>query len=79
MAKDSKVSPTLNPYISQEGSSDDDDDDDDEEDYSLASIHMKGEIVCHALRKNKNTCSNFVQIITIAIESTKVIDEHEVT
>ena len=75
MAKDSKVSPTLNPYISQDGSSDDDD----EEDDSLASIHKKGEIVYHALRNNKNACSNFFEIMTIAIESTKVIDEHEVT
>jgi hypothetical protein len=45
MARDSKVTPTLEPNISC---------DDEEEDDDVASLKRKGEIVFHAIGKKKN-------------------------
>ena len=70
MAKASEVSPTLDPNISH-------DDSDDDFDGSISSLKEKGQIVFHALRKNKSVCSNFIEILTIIIESQKLIDAHE--
>ena len=70
MANASEVSPTLDPNISHADSDDDFDD-------SMSSLNKKGQILFHALRKNKNVCSNFIEMLTIAIESKKLIDEHE--
>ena len=72
MAKASEVFPTLDPNISH-------DDCDDDFDDSVSSLKEKGQIVFNALRKNKSVCSNFIEILTIAIESKKLIDEHEVS
>ena len=65
-----EVSPTLDPNISHDDSDDDFDD-------SISSLNKKGQIVFHALSKNKNACSNFIEFLTIAIESKKLIDGHE--
>ena len=89
MAKASKVSPTLNPNIScddiDDGKSDDDVDYDEEND-DVASLKIKGEIIFKALLKNKIDRSNFMEIMSIATEGKKYIDElesrleeHEVT
>ena len=43
----------------------------------ITSLTKKGEMVFHALRKNKDACSNFFEIMTCAIESKKLIKEHE--
>ena len=45
----------------------------------IASLHDKGEVVFHALRKDKIACSKFVEILVVAIESQKLIVEHENT
>jgi hypothetical protein len=66
MARDSKVTHTLEPNISC---------DDEEEDDDVASLKRKGEIVFHAIGKKKIACSNFVEILVVAIESKKIIDE----
>ena len=55
MAKDSKVSPTLNPNISH--------DDNDEENDNDASFHKKGLMVLHALSKNENARANIFEIM----------------
>ena len=44
----------------------------------IASLHDKGEVVFHALRKDKIACSKFVEIL-VAIESQKLIEMHENT
>ncbi|KAK1647190.1 hypothetical protein QYE76_064995 [Lolium multiflorum] len=71
MAKASKVSPSLEPYLSS------DDEDDDMEGLNVASLNKLGESVFHALHKKKFACSNFVKILTFAIESIKLIDKME--
>src|SRR5215216_5621723 len=85
MAKASKVSPTLNPNISCDDI-DDDDVDNDEENDNVASLKIKGEMVFKALHKNKIARSNFMEVMSIAIEGKKYIkeleshiEEHEVT
>ena len=70
MAKDSKVSPTLNPNISH----DDDDDDDDEENDNDDSIHEMGKIVLHALSTNKIARENFLEIMSTFIHRKLTID-----
>jgi hypothetical protein len=87
MAKASKVSPTLNPNISHDDDVDDDEnEDDDEESDNVASLKIKGEMNFRVLHKNKIACSNFMEIMSIAIEGKKYIEEleshleeHEVT
>ena len=80
MAKASKVSPTLNPNIScddiDDGKSDDDVDYDEEND-DVASLKIKGEMIFKALLKNKIARSNFMEIMSIAIEGKKYIEELE--
>ncbi|KAK1648314.1 hypothetical protein QYE76_066119 [Lolium multiflorum] len=71
MAKASKVSPSLEPYLSS------DDEDDDMEELNVASLNMMGELVFHALHKKKFACSNFMKILAFAIESTKTIEKME--
>ncbi|KAE8818707.1 hypothetical protein D1007_03525 [Hordeum vulgare] len=74
MAKASKVSPTLNTNISQD---DDVDGDNDEESDNIASLKLKGEIIFKALHKNNLARSNFMEIMSIAIEGKKYIEELE--
>ena len=71
MAKASKVSPSLEPYRSN------DDEDDDMEGLNVASLNKLGESVFHALHKKKFACSNFMKIFDFAIESTKRIEKME--
>jgi hypothetical protein len=71
MAKASKVSPSLEPYLSS------DDEDDDMEELNVASLNMMGELVFHALHDKKFACSNFMKILAFAIESTKLIEKME--
>jgi hypothetical protein len=75
MARDSKVTPTLEPNIY----SDDENEDNEEEDDDLASLFEKSEKKIHAIRKNKIACSYFYKILAIATESNKIIEEHENT
>jgi hypothetical protein len=87
MAKASKVSPTLNPNMSLHDDVDaNDDEDNDEENDNVSSLKIKGEMIFKALHKNKIACSNFMEIMSIAIEGKKYIEvleshlvEHEVT
>ena len=87
MAKASKVSPTLYPNMSLDNDVDaNDDEDNDEENDNVASLKIKGEMVSKALHKNKIARSNFMEIMSIAIEGKKYIkeleshlEEHEVT
>src|SRR3954467_3718241 len=72
MAKELKVSPTLTPI-----SSDGDDVDNVEEDDIIASLKIKGEMIFKVLHKNKIACSNFMEIMSIAIEGKKYIEELE--
>ena len=73
MARDSKV--TLSrPNISND---DDDSDDGDSEEDDDTSIRDKGKIVFDALRRNKIASSNFLEIMTIAIECKKHFEELE--
>ncbi|KAE8785957.1 hypothetical protein D1007_40296 [Hordeum vulgare] len=74
MAKASKVFPTLNPNISHD---DDVDEDNDEESDNIASLKIKGEIIFKSLYKNKLACSNFLEIMSIATEGKKYIEELE--
>jgi hypothetical protein len=60
-------------------SSDDEDENNEQVEDQIASMREKGEIVFHALRKNKSACSNFVEILSFAIESQKLIEMHEET
>ena len=76
MAKASKVTPSLETNIYCDNEDDDSDEDNDDD---IASLNKKGEMVFHVLRKNKNACSYFAEILTIAIESKKLIKEHEET
>ena len=69
MAKASKVSPTLYPNMSLDDYVDaNDDEDSDEENDNVASLKIKGEMVFKALHKNKIARSNFMEIMSIAIE-----------
>ena len=78
MAKASKVSPTLNPNISCDNDVDDDENEDnDEENDNIASLKIKGETIFKALHKNKIAHSNFMEIMYIAIEGNKYIEELE--
>src|SRR4051812_3357380 len=77
MAKELKVTPTLT-QISSDG--DDVDNfiiDNVEEDDNIASLNIKGEMIFKALHKNKIACSNFMEIMSIAIEGKKYIEELE--
>ena len=67
MISTSKVTPTLEPNIS----SDDKDEDNEVEEIDVVSLRNKGEMIYGVLCKNKIACSNFVEILTIAIESQK--------
>ncbi|KAK1602282.1 hypothetical protein QYE76_008131 [Lolium multiflorum] len=71
MAKASKVSPSLEPYLSS------DDEDDDMEGLNVASLNKLGESVYHALPKKKLARSNFKKIFNFAIKSTKLIEKKE--
>ena len=75
MAKASKVSPTLKSDISHDG--DDVDNVNDEEDDNIASLKIKGEMIFKSLHKNKITCSNFLQIMSIGLEGIKYLEELE--
>ena len=78
MAKASKVSPTLNPNISQDDDVDDNgDENNDEESDNIASLKIKGEMIFKSLYKNKLACSNFFEIMSIATEGKKYIEELE--
>ncbi|KAE8778697.1 40S ribosomal protein S5-1 [Hordeum vulgare] len=78
MDKSSKVSPTLNPDISHDDIDDDnEDEDDDEESDNIASLKIKGEMIFKALCNNKLACYNFMEIMYIAIEGEKYIEELE--
>src|ERR1041384_8602471 len=77
MAKELKVTPTLT-HISSDG--DDVDNviiDNVEDDDNIASLKIKGEMIFKALHKNKISCSNFMEIMSIAIEGKKYIEELE--
>ena len=71
MAKDSKVSPTLNHNVSH------DDSDDDDEVNRDALLSEMSKVVSHSLRKNEHACFNFTKIIEILNESKKIIEEYE--
>ncbi|KAE8820962.1 hypothetical protein D1007_00991 [Hordeum vulgare] len=78
MAKASKVSPTLNPNLSHDDDADDNEDEDnDEESDNIASLKIKGEMIFISLYKNKLACSKFMEIMSIAIEGKKYIEELE--
>ncbi|KAE8815969.1 hypothetical protein D1007_06507 [Hordeum vulgare] len=78
MAKASKVSPTLNYNISHDDDVDDNGDEDNEkESDNIASLKIKGEMIFKSLYKNKLACSNFLEIMSIATEGKKYIEELE--
>ncbi|KAE8812595.1 hypothetical protein D1007_10291 [Hordeum vulgare] len=78
LAKASKVFPFLYPDISHDDDIDDNkDEDDDEESDNIASFKIKGEMTFKGLHKNKIARSNFMEIMSIAIEGKKYIDELE--
>ncbi|KAE8803143.1 hypothetical protein D1007_21054 [Hordeum vulgare] len=74
MAKASKVSPTLNPNISHD---DNGDENNDEEIDNIAFLKIKGEMIFKSLYKNKLACSNFLEIMSVATEGKKNIEELE--
>ncbi|KAE8819766.1 hypothetical protein D1007_02435 [Hordeum vulgare] len=77
MAKASKVSPTLNPNISLDDDDDNENEDNDEESDNIESLKLKGEMIFKSLHKNKLACSNFMEIMSIATEGKKYIEELE--
>ena len=78
MAKASKVSPTLNPNMSLDDDVDaNDNEDNDEDNDNVASLKTKGEMIFKALHKNKIASSNFMEIMSIAIDGKKYIEELE--
>src|ERR1041385_5882041 len=78
MAKESKVSPTLKPYMSSVGDDVDSDNIENVEDNDdIASLKIKGEMVYKALHKNKIARSNFTEIMAIAIVGKNYIKELE--
>ena len=77
MAKELKVSPTLTPISSDGDDVDNVIKDNVKEDDNIASLKIKGEMIFKALHKNKIACSNFMEIMSIAIEGKKYIEELE--
>ena len=78
MARESKVSPTLNTNMSLDDDVNaNDDEDNDEENNNVASLKTKGEMIFKALHKNKIARSNFMEIMSIAIDGKKYIEELE--
>ncbi|KAE8800795.1 hypothetical protein D1007_23631 [Hordeum vulgare] len=78
MAKASKVSPTLNPNVSHDDDVDDNEDENnDEESDIIASLKIKGKMIFKYIYKNKLACSNFLEIMSIATEGKKYIEELE--
>ncbi|KAE8782727.1 hypothetical protein D1007_43877 [Hordeum vulgare] len=78
MAKASKVSPTLNPNVSHDDDVDDNEDENNDEDSDIiSSLIIKGEIIFKCFYKNKLACSNFLEIMSIATEDKKYIEELE--
>ncbi|KAE8785357.1 hypothetical protein D1007_40947 [Hordeum vulgare] len=76
--KASKVSSTLDPNISHDDDVYDNEDEDNyEESDNIASLKLKGEMIFKALYKNNLARSNFMEIISIAIEGKKYIEELE--
>ncbi|KAE8791868.1 hypothetical protein D1007_33651 [Hordeum vulgare] len=69
MAKASKVSPAFNPNICHDDDVGDNvDEDNDEESDNTASFKNKGEMIFKDLHKNNISRSNFMEILSIAIE-----------
>src|SRR5664279_596572 len=68
MARESEVSPTLNPNISH---------DDEEENDNDAYFHKKGLMVLHALSKNENACANLFKIMSTLVERGLTIEALE--
>ncbi|KAE8804967.1 hypothetical protein D1007_18987 [Hordeum vulgare] len=69
-------------YFESQVSHDDDVDDNgdennDEESDNIASLKIKGEVIFKSLYKNKLACSNFLEIMSIATEGKKYIEELE--
>ncbi|KAE8800312.1 hypothetical protein D1007_24162 [Hordeum vulgare] len=78
MAKASKVSPTLNPNVSHDDDvGDNEDENNDEESDIIACLKIKGEMIFKSLYKNKLSCSNFLEIMSIATKGKKYIEELE--
>ncbi|KAE8775899.1 hypothetical protein D1007_51549 [Hordeum vulgare] len=78
MAKASKVSPTLNPNVSHDDDVDDNEDENKDEDSDIiASLKIKGEMIFKSIYKNKLACSNFLEIMSIATEGKKYIEQLE--
>ena len=78
-SRNSSSPPSLDSHIclmARSSNLSDDEDDGNEED-DIASLNKKGEIVFHTLHKNKIACSNFYEILTIAIESKKLFEYYE--
>ncbi|KAE8772105.1 hypothetical protein D1007_55947 [Hordeum vulgare] len=68
----------MNPNISLDDDNDDNEDDEnDEESDNIASLKFKGEMVFKSIFKNKLACSNFMEIMSIATEGKKYIEELE--
>jgi hypothetical protein len=51
--------------------------DEDNEEYYIDSLNKKGKVVFDALHNNKNVLPNFFEIMSCAIESTKLIEMKE--
>ena len=76
VARGSKVVSTLEPNTS----CDNEDEDDDclnmiKEDDDVFALHDMGEIVYHAIKKDKIACSNFVDILSFAMENHATIEQ----
>ncbi|KAE8799768.1 hypothetical protein D1007_24863 [Hordeum vulgare] len=78
MAKDSMVSPTLSPNISHDDDVDDNEDqDNDEESDNIASLKIKGGMIFKSIYNNNIVRSNFMEIMPIAAEGKKYVEELE--
>ncbi|KAE8789773.1 hypothetical protein D1007_35985 [Hordeum vulgare] len=78
MAKASKVSPTLNPNVSNDDDVDDNEhENNDEESDIIASLKIKGEMIFKSLYKNKLACANFLEIMSISTQGKKYTEELE--
>ena len=73
------VARSSTPSLESHISSDDEDEDNEGEEDRIAYLQDKGEMIYHVLCKNKIACSNFVEILTIAIESQKRFENYENT
>src|SRR3954462_7819444 len=73
MAKDLKVSPTLTPISSYGDDVDNVIIDNVEEDDNIASLKIKGEMIFKALRKNKISCSNFMEISLLPLRARNIL------